>query len=73
MSGITVAVAESHLQTWLDAEAKVAAGQSASHNGRSLSFADLGDILNQIKYWEQRVLSLSRGGSPSVSRITLHG
>lgn len=62
MAGITLAQAEAKLQTWLDAEDKVAAGQSYSINGRSLTRADLGEIRNTIDYWEKKVQRLSRGG-----------
>ena len=72
MAGITLAQAESHLSTWLTAEEAVASGQSYSHNGRALTMADLGQIREQIDFWDRRVKRLSRGGA-SVSRVVLHG
>jgi len=62
MVGITLAQAEAKLQTWMDAEDKVASGQSYSINNRSLSRADLSHIRDTIDFWERKVQRLSRGG-----------
>jgi len=62
MAGITLAQAKAKLATWLDAEDRVAAGQSYTISGRSLTRADLSQIRETIDYWESKVLRLSRGG-----------
>lgn len=72
MAGITLAIAEAKLTLWLDAEDKVAAGQSYSIAGRSLSRADLGSIRESINFWEQKVQRLSNsGGGIPVKGVTL--
>jgi len=62
MAGITQAQAEAKLQTWLDAEDRVASGQAYTIGTRSLTRADLGDIRETITYWDSMVRRLSRGG-----------
>lgn len=62
MAGITLAQAEEKLSTWMGAEDKVANGQSYSIGTRSLTRADLSDIRDSIKYWNDMVSNLSRGG-----------
>ena len=62
MAGITLAQAEAKLQTWLDAEDRVAAGQSYTINGRSLTRANLKEIRETITYWNNQVQRLNRGG-----------
>ncbi len=62
MAGITLAQAEAKLTIWLAAEDRVAAGQSYSISGRSLTRADLSQIRETIDYWETKVRRLSRGG-----------
>lgn len=62
MAGITLAQAEAKLSTWMDAEDKVASGQSYSISGRSLTRADLGAIRETIDYWDRKVQDLTRGG-----------
>jgi len=70
MAGITLAQAEAKLATWLDAEEKVAAGQSYSIAGRSLARADLKYIGERIIFWNGMVQSLSRGGGVRVIPAT---
>lgn len=62
MPGITLAQAEAKLTLWMDAEDKVASGQSYSIQGRSLTRADLGMIGERIDRWERKVQRLTRGG-----------
>lgn len=62
MPGITLAQAEAKLTLWMDAEDKVAAGQSYSIQGRSLTRADLSEIGERIDKWDARVKRLSKGG-----------
>jgi len=63
MAGITLDQAQTQLNLWIDASAKVAAKQSYSIAGRSLTFADLADIQKQIEFWQGWVTKLSRGSS----------
>lgn len=62
MAGITLAQAEAKLMLWMDAEDKVASGQSYSISGRSLTRADLGMIGQRIEYWDKQVKRMNRGG-----------
>lgn len=59
MSGITLAQAQTQLAAWLDADAKVALGQSYTIAGRSLTRADAGEITAKIEYWNSKVQTLS--------------
>lgn len=63
MAGITLDQAQAQLNLWLEASAKVAAKQSYSIAGRSLTFADVADIQKQIEYWQGWVTKLSAGVS----------
>lgn len=62
MAGITVAEAEAKLALWMEADDKVASGQSYSIGGRSLSRADAKMIQENIKFWDRKVKELSDGG-----------
>jgi hypothetical protein len=74
MSGITLATAQAHLDTWLAAETKVAGGQSVAMDGRAITRANLREIREQIDYWSSHVQRLTRGGSGvSVQRLIVHG
>ena len=59
MAGITLAFAEAQLALWLEADAKVASGQSYTIAGRSLSRVDAGAITEKINYWDAKAKSLS--------------
>ena len=63
MTGITLATAEARLQLYLDAEAKVLAGQSYSistgSGSRTLTRADLAEIQSGIKLWDARAKALN--------------
>ena len=63
MAGITLAHAEAQLALWLEASTKVAAKQSYSIAGRSLTLANLSDINAQIRFWDGEVKKLSRAAS----------
>jgi hypothetical protein len=74
MSGITLATAQAHLDTWLAAETQVAGGQSVAFDGRALTRANLSEIRQQIDYWSRHVQRLTRGGAGvSVQRLIVHG
>lgn len=62
MAGITLTEAEAQLATWLAANTAVASGQEYSIGTRALKRADAAEIREQIKYWDQHVNRLSRGG-----------
>ncbi len=59
MAGITQATAQTQLDLWIAADAKVASGQSYTINGRTLTRADAGEISNKIEFWNNKVEALS--------------
>ena len=61
MAGITLAQAEAQLAAWLAASIQVAAGQSVSISGKSLTMVDSTKIQQQIDYWQLKVDVLSGG------------
>ncbi|CAJ0862182.1 hypothetical protein R77567_01624 [Ralstonia sp. LMG 32965] len=61
MAGITLQQAQAQLDAWIAANTAVAAGQSYSIGGRSLTRVNAAEILNQIEFWERRVVRLSNG------------
>ena len=52
MAGITLKIAQKHLNAWLEAELAVTTNQSYTIGSRSLTRADLSDIREQIVCWE---------------------
>lgn len=62
MAGITLATADARLTLYLDAEAKILAGQKVSLAGKDLTRADLDSVQKGIDIWQQRVTQLSRPG-----------
>lgn len=62
MGGITIEIAREHLNTWLDAEAALATSQSYTIGTMSLTRADLKNVREQIKYWNDMVTKLERPG-----------
>jgi len=69
MAGITLAQAQTQLSNWIAASTNVAAGQSYSIAGRSMTRVDTAEIQKQIIYWDRQVKRLTRGGI-SVRSIT---
>lgn len=61
MAGITLAQAEAQLALWLAASQAVAASQSYSIEGRSLTRANAAEIRQQIEFWDNKCKSLSKG------------
>lgn len=57
----TLDEAKLHLKTWLDAELAVATGQSYKIGTRSLTRANLSDIMAQVKFWRNEVARLESG------------
>ena len=62
MVGITLTQAEAQLALWLAADQAVAAGQSYTISGRTLTRADAREIRGNIVFWDKQVKRLSRGG-----------
>ena len=62
MAGITLVHAEKQLSFWIEASEAVAGGKHWSYQGRSFTKQDLGGILEMIKFWDERVKSLSTPG-----------
>lgn len=58
-TGLTLAVAQAHLDEWVAADSAVSSGQSYSIDGRSLTRANVADIRDQITYWNNQVNSLT--------------
>lgn len=55
MAGITLQQAEEHLQVWLQAEIEISTSQSYKIGTRSLTRADLKEVREQIKFWQNKV------------------
>lgn len=73
MAGITLAIAQKHLDAWLTAELEVTTHQSYTIGSRSLTKANLSEIRKQIEYWGNQVARLEniekRGGRNRVFRV----
>jgi hypothetical protein len=59
MAGITLEQAQTQLAAYLAAETKVLANQSYEIAGRKLTRANLGEIREGIKHWDDQVKHLS--------------
>ncbi|MFA5378155.1 MAG: DUF6148 family protein [Dehalococcoidia bacterium] len=70
MAQITTAQAEAQLALWLEADAKVATGQSYSIAGRALTRADAAEITNKIVFWNDMVGRLSGTGGMKIRGVT---
>ena len=72
MAGITLEVAQKHLDAWLEAEMTVTTGQSYTIGSRTLTRANLTEIRNAIDYWDGKVKTLDsiqkRGGRHRIKR-----
>lgn len=73
MAGITLEVAQKHLDEWLEAELRVTTGQSYTIGSRALTRANLTEIRNSIDYWNKKVLELDNikkvGGRNRIKRV----
>jgi len=71
MAGITLAQAEARLQNYLDAEEKVLLGQAYEIAGRRMTRANLQEIREGIKLWDEKVKALSAfaSGTPRTRTI----
>lgn len=59
---ITIEYAKEQLMVWYKAMEAVASGQEYKIGTRMLSMPHLREIRAQIKYWEDKVAQLQRGG-----------
>lgn len=59
-SGITLAQAQTQLDSYLAAETRVLSGQSYEIAGRRLNRANLAEIQAGIKIWNERVQALTQ-------------
>lgn len=57
-TGITLEVAQKHLEAWLNAELEVSINQSYTIAGKAFTRANLGEIRKEIEYWKNTVASL---------------
>lgn len=62
MAGITLVQAQAQLTAWIAASTSVATGQSYTIGGRSLTRANAAEIRESIKFWDEKVQTLTRGG-----------
>lgn len=62
--------AQAQLDAWLAADAAVAARQSYTVNGRSVTRADAAEVTNKIEYWSAKVDQLSGTRRRGVARVT---
>lgn len=71
MPAWTLEQAKQHLQTWLEADAACATGQSYKIGTRSLTRANVSEIAERIRFWRREVEKLSnkRKGSARVMRV----
>jgi len=71
MAGITLERAQAHLDSWMEADLKVAGGQAYSIGGRSLTRANAKEIRDNITFWSRQVDRLTGGRSgPRVRGVT---
>jgi len=66
MAGLTIAIAESKLESWLAADEKVATGQEYRIGTRWLTRADAKEIRANIQYWQNWIISLGNCGIKAI-------
>lgn len=62
MAGITLAQAEAKLTAWMAAEDALQTTQEYAIGTRRLRKADLAEVRETIRFWNDMVVRLSRGG-----------
>lgn len=71
--GFSIDIAKKHLDAWLEAELAVTNGQNYSIGNRSLNRANLYQIREQIKYWNNELAKANnianRKGRNRVIRV----
>lgn len=74
MAGIDLTTAESMLDTWIQASVSIAAGQSVTLDGRTLTRANLRDVQAQIDFWDSRVKRLTTQATRApLQRVVFRG
>jgi hypothetical protein len=72
MYGLTLEIAQKHLDEWLEAELVVTTNQSYTLGTKTLTRANLREIGERIKYWSDKVEQLKveqeRGGRSRIYR-----
>lgn len=72
MAGITLEIAEARLADYLAAEASVLQGQSYTIFGsRQMTRANLGEIREGIKYWNDEITTLSARKARTPRTVTM--
>lgn len=75
MAAITLAQAQSHLQSWLDADIALTEGQSyaidVAGSRRTLTRADAAEVRKNIDYWSSMVTRLQRGSRAPRVRLAV--
>ncbi len=76
MAAISLKTAKKHLNEWLNAELEVSTSQSYQIGSRSLTRANLKEIREQIKFWENKVTEIeatenNRRGRNRIYRAVL--
>ena len=73
MPGISLEIAQNHLDAWLEVDLACTTNQSYTIGSRTLTRADLAEIRNTIKYWAGIVAKLEAakkyGGRNRTMRI----
>ena len=69
MAGITLEQAQAKLQTWMDAEEKIASGQGYAIGDRRLTRADLYTVRGEIEYWNNMVKRLETAEQTGRNRM----
>lgn len=69
MAGITLAIADAKLTTYMEAEEKILLGQRVVINGKDLTRADLAAVQKGVELWNKRVLQLSRSGGVRLRQV----
>lgn len=72
MAGIDLPTAQAKLDLWLQAEEKLASGQSITIDGRTLTRASLGEVAGRVAYWNRWIQRLSHRGGPIAARRTAY-
>lgn len=63
MAGITLAQAQTHLDSWLAADVAVSSNQAYTNGSRTLTRADAAEIRTNIDYWQAKVNELTASSS----------
>ncbi|WP_438770036.1 DUF6148 family protein [Brevibacillus sp. JB24b] len=60
MALYTYEVAKKHLDAWLECELAISSSQSYSISGKTLTRANLKEVMEQIRYWQNQVDQIQR-------------